>query len=119
MLSSDAMTRWEPRLSEAVLRESSRLRKFIRARVANEADVEDVLQDVFSELVEAHALMEPVRQVSAWLFRVARNRIIDRYRKQRPETLRIEAAEDEEAQRGARPTSERLNIRVHLGGELP
>lgn len=97
MLGSEAMTRKDRRLSEAVKREGGRLRNFIRARVPNEADVEDVLQDVFSEFVEADALMEPVRQVSAWLFRVARNRIIDRFRKKRPDTLPIEASTDDEA----------------------
>jgi RNA polymerase sigma factor (sigma-70 family) len=95
MLSSEAMTRRERRLSEAILRESGRLRRFIRARVANEADADDVLQDVFAEFVEFDALLEPVRQVSAWLYRVARNRIIDRYRRQRPETVPIDADADE------------------------
>jgi RNA polymerase sigma factor (sigma-70 family) len=75
------------RISEAVEREQSRLRTFIRRRVADESDVEDILQDVFSELVEMYRLMKPVRQVSAWLFRVARNRITDRFRKKRPEAL--------------------------------
>ena len=98
MLSSEAMDKSDRRLSEAFLRERSRLRNFIRGRVANEADVEDVLQEVFSELVEAHALMEPVRQMSAWLFRVARNRMIDRFRKQGVATLRIEKTGDEEGQ---------------------
>jgi RNA polymerase sigma factor (sigma-70 family) len=84
----------ERRLTETVVRERGRLRNFISARVTNAADVEDVLQDVFSELVEAEALMEPVRQVGAWLFRVARNRIIDRFRKQRSAPLRVEAPDD-------------------------
>jgi RNA polymerase sigma factor (sigma-70 family) len=97
MLSTGAMIEREQRLTETVVRERGRLRKFISARVANPADVEDVLQDVFSELVEAEELMEPVRQVSAWLFRVARNRIIDRFRKQRSEPLRVEPPEDDSA----------------------
>jgi RNA polymerase sigma factor (sigma-70 family) len=97
MLSAEAMSERERRLTEAVRRESGRLRAFIRARVANEADAEDVLQDVFSALVEADAVVEPVRQVTAWLFRVARNRIIDRFRRQRPQALRVAAGEEEAA----------------------
>ena len=75
------------RISEAMEREQSRLRKFIRRRVADEGDVEDILQDVFSELVETYRLMKPVEQVGAWLFRVARNRITDFFRKRRPEAF--------------------------------
>lgn len=99
MLSSEAMFKRDRRLSETFVRESARLRNFIRGRVPNEADVEDVLQDVFSEFLEDDAFMEPVRQVSAWLFRVARNRIIDRFRKQGVATLRKEATGDKETQR--------------------
>ncbi|MCZ6841781.1 MAG: sigma-70 family RNA polymerase sigma factor, partial [SAR324 cluster bacterium] len=98
MLSAEAMTIRERRISDAVRRESSRLRNFIRTRVPNEDDVEDVLQDVFSELVEVQSQLEPIRQVGAWLFRVARNRIIDRFRKQPPQTVRIEADVHEEDQ---------------------
>ena len=72
------------RISEAVEREQSRLRNFIRKRVRDERDAEDILQDVFYELVEAYRLMHPVEQVGAWLFRVARNRIVDLFRKKRP-----------------------------------
>ena len=75
------------RISEAVEREQSRLRNFIRRRVADEGDAEDILQDVFSELVETYRLMRPVEQVGSWLFRVARNRITDLFRKRRPEAL--------------------------------
>ncbi len=75
------MAEQDDRISKAFERERARLRKFIRRRVPNEADAEDVLQDVFSELVEAERLMQPLQQVGAWLFRVARNRIIDRFRK--------------------------------------
>jgi len=75
------------RISAEIEREGPRLRNFIRKRVANEADVEDVLQDVFSELVEAYRLMQPVEHVSAWLFRVARNRITDLFRKRKTESL--------------------------------
>jgi RNA polymerase sigma factor (sigma-70 family) len=68
------------RIEADVAREGSRLRQFIR-RYVDERDAEDVLQDVFSELVEAYRLMTPIEQVGAWLFRVARNRITDRFRK--------------------------------------
>ena len=74
------------RLSEAIARERSRLSNFVRRRVPDESDVEDILQDVFSELVQTYRLMKPVEQVGAWLFRVARNRITDYFRKRRPET---------------------------------
>src|SRR5258708_4884490 len=73
------------RISEAIQRERRRLFHFIRKRVDNEGDAEDILQDVFFELIEAYRLMKPVEQVGAWLYRVARNRIIDRFRKKRPE----------------------------------
>src|SRR6516165_1306534 len=76
------------RIAETFRQEQSRLRNFIRRRVADDADIEDILQDVFSELVEAYRLMQPIEQVGAWLFRVARNRIIDRFRKKRPEPFR-------------------------------
>ena len=77
----------EQRIAEVVEQEQSRLRNFIRKRVANKADAEDILQEVFYELVEAYRLMKPVELVSAWLFRVARNRIIDLFRKKEPEAL--------------------------------
>src|SRR5262245_5785729 len=64
-------------ISEAINREYSRLRSFIRRSVADQDDAEDILQDVFYELVEAYRMMKPVEQVTSWLFRVARNRIID------------------------------------------
>src|SRR5712691_6673700 len=75
------------RIVEAIGREQGRLWNFIRRRVANESDAEDILQDVFYELVQAYRLMKPVEQVSAWLYRVARNRIIDRFREKRPEAF--------------------------------
>jgi RNA polymerase sigma factor (sigma-70 family) len=71
------------RLSEVIEREYRRLFQFIRKRVGEQGDAEDILQDVFSELIEAYRLMQPIEQVGAWLYRVARNRIIDRFRKQR------------------------------------
>ena len=68
-------------LTETVEREQPRLRNFIRKRVLDDTEAEDILQEVFYELVHAYRLMKPVEQVGAWLFRVARNRIIDRFRK--------------------------------------
>lgn len=86
------------RISETIQREQLRLRNFIRRRVDDEGDAEDILQEVFFELVEAYRLMKPIEQVGAWLFRVARNRIIDLFRKRRPEALRNEgASKDEDA----------------------
>lgn len=70
-------------ISNAVEQQRSRLRNYIRRRVPDPSDVEDILQDVFFELVEAYRLMKPIKQVGAWLFQVARNRIIDRFRKKR------------------------------------
>ena len=78
------MTEQDQRITAAFAQEQGRLRNFIRRRVADETAVEDILQDVFYELVAAHRLMKPIEQVSAWLFRVARNRIIDLFRKKRP-----------------------------------
>jgi|SRR5579862_4563932 len=77
----------DARISEVLKREQARLRNFIRRRVADEGDAEDILQDVFYELVEAYRLMKPVEQATAWLYRVARNRIIDRFRKKKPVTF--------------------------------
>jgi RNA polymerase sigma factor (sigma-70 family) len=70
-------------ITAAVRRERSRLISFIRRSVRDPTDAEDILQDVFHEFVEAYRLPEPIEQVSAWLFRVARNRIVDRFRKKR------------------------------------
>jgi RNA polymerase sigma factor (sigma-70 family) len=75
------------RISEVVEREQSRLRSFIRRRVPDPRDAEDILQDVFHELVEANRLLMPIEHVTGWLFRVARNRITDLFRKKRPERL--------------------------------
>lgn len=71
------------RLSDVIQQEYRRLFQFVRRRVADQGDAEDILQDVFYELIEAYRLMQPIEQVGAWLYRVARNRIIDRFRKQR------------------------------------
>ncbi|HWY47068.1 MAG TPA: RNA polymerase sigma factor [Bryobacteraceae bacterium] len=72
------------RISEVIQQERLRLLNFIRKRVDDEGDAEDILQDVFYELTEAYRLMRPIEQVGAWLYRVARNRIIDRFRKKVP-----------------------------------
>jgi RNA polymerase sigma factor (sigma-70 family) len=82
-----AQDQQDRRISEAIGREEARLRSFIRKRVPDRLDVEDVLQDVFFELVEAYRLAKPIDQLGAWLFRVARNRITDLFRKRRPEPL--------------------------------
>jgi len=87
------------RISETFERERPRLRRFIRQRLEDENDTDDVLQDVFLELVEAYRVFQPFEQVSAWLFRVARNRIIDLFRKKKPVPLgdlSSSLAEDEE-----------------------
>src|SRR5580698_708409 len=81
-------------LAEIFRREQGRLRSFVRRRVADEGDAEDILQDVFFALVEANWLTRPVEQAGAWLFRVARNRIIDFFRKKRPVQFEDEGVED-------------------------
>ena len=73
--------------SDVAKRERSRLLSFIRRRVADPGDAEDILQDVFTELVEANRLLMPIEHVTAWLFRVARNRITDVFRKKKPENF--------------------------------
>jgi len=75
------------RITDAVKQEQSRLRNFIRRRVPDSRDAEDILQDVFSELVEANRLLMPIDHLTGWLFRVARNRITDLFRKKRPASL--------------------------------
>jgi RNA polymerase sigma factor (sigma-70 family) len=77
----------DQRISEVVDREQSRLRGFIRRRVPDPRDVEDVLQDVFYELVEANRMLMPIEHVTGWLFRVARNRITDLFRRKQPGSL--------------------------------
>jgi RNA polymerase sigma factor (sigma-70 family) len=78
------VARQDRRLVDTIRREQGRLRTFIRTRVADIDDAEDILQDVFCELVEAVRLMQPIEHASAWLFRVARNRITDLYRRRKP-----------------------------------
>src|SRR5512138_268242 len=80
----------DERISDVVNREWSRLRSFIRRRVPDPRDAEDVLQDVFSALVEANRLLMPIDHVTGWLFRVARNRITDMFRERSPEMLQVD-----------------------------
>src|SRR5215471_14058693 len=75
------------RITQTFERESSRLRNFIRKRIPDDSEVEDILQDVFYELVEAYRLMKPAGHMGAWLFTVARNRIIDFFRRKKPQPL--------------------------------
>jgi RNA polymerase sigma factor (sigma-70 family) len=84
------------RITEAVDREQSRLRSFIRRRVPDPRDAEDILQDVFAELVEANRMLMPIDHVTGWLFRVARNRITDLFRKKKPDRLADRAAGEDE-----------------------
>lgn len=86
----------DQRISEVVKRERSRLLNFIRRRVADPGDAEDVLQDVFYRLVEANRLLMPIEHVTGWLFRVARNRITDLFRKKEPENFSDLEVEDED-----------------------
>ncbi|MEP7244134.1 MAG: RNA polymerase sigma factor [Gammaproteobacteria bacterium] len=81
------LTDQDEQIAEAIRRERGRLRAFIRRRVLNDGDAEDILQDVFYELVAAYRSLKPLEEVSAWLFRVARNRIIDRFRRRKPTAL--------------------------------
>jgi RNA polymerase sigma factor (sigma-70 family) len=86
------------RLSETIARERGRLGHFIRQRVPDAGEAEDILQDVFFQFIEAYRLPTPIEQVGAWLFRVARNRIVDRFRKKREEPLApaMDGAEEDE-----------------------
>jgi len=84
------------RISEVVKREQSRLLNFIRRRVPDPRDAEDILQEVFFELVEANRLLMPIEHVTGWLFRVARNRITDLFRKKKPESFSDGAVADDE-----------------------
>jgi len=81
---------------DVVEREASRLRSFIRRRVADPRDAEDILQEVFYELVEANRLLMPIDHVTGWLFRVARNRIVDLFRKTKTERLSDVPASDDQ-----------------------
>ena len=92
-------TEQDRRISTVVKDEGARLRNFIRKRVADEADAEDILQEVFYEFVQTYRLMKPIEQAGAWLFRVARNRIIDRFRRRRHDPLQAAPPVDEAGER--------------------
>ena len=91
-----SMTERDRQISEIIAEERSRLRNFIRRRVADPRDAEDILQEVFYELLEANSLLMPIDHVTGWLFRVARNRIIDLFRKQKPERFSDNSVADED-----------------------
>jgi RNA polymerase sigma factor (sigma-70 family) len=92
------MTEQERQISEIIAEQRSRLRNFIRRRVPDPADAEDIVQEVFYKLVEANRLLMPIEHVTGWLFRVARNRITDLFRKKKPETFGGAAVEDEDGE---------------------
>jgi RNA polymerase sigma factor (sigma-70 family) len=89
------MTEQDRQISEVVAEQRSRLRNFIRRRVPDPSDAEDIVQEVFYELVEANRLLMPINHVTGWLFRVARNRITDLFRKKKPEIFSDAAIVDE------------------------
>jgi RNA polymerase sigma factor (sigma-70 family) len=93
-----SMNEQDDQISEIVAEERSRLRTFIRRRVADPADAEDILQEVFYKLVEANRLLMPIDHVTGWLFRVARNRITDLFRKRREVTFSDTGFEDEDGE---------------------
>src|SRR5438270_6065948 len=97
-LSINAMTEQDRKIAEIVVKERPRLRNFIRRRVADPSDVEDIVQDVFYRLVEANRLLMPIEHVTGWLFRVARNRITDLFRKKKPDLFSDAAVEDEDGE---------------------
>src|SRR5215470_9756832 len=94
--SIELMTEQDTRISEIVAKERSRLRNFIRRRVPDPWDTEDIVQEVFYELVAANRMLMPIEHVTGWLFRVARNRITDLFRKKKPENFSDAAIETEE-----------------------
>jgi RNA polymerase sigma factor (sigma-70 family) len=93
-----AMTEQDRRLSEIVTEQRSRLRNFIRRRVPDPSDAEDIVQEVFYELVEANRLLMPIEHVTGWLYRVARNRITDLFRKKKPEAFSDAAVEGDDGE---------------------
>ncbi|WP_321926376.1 RNA polymerase sigma factor [Paraburkholderia guartelaensis] len=94
---SHPMTDRDSDITATVVRERTRLVNFIRRRIGDADDAEDILQDVFSEFVQAYRLPAPIEQASAWLFRAARNRIIDRFRKKKEQPLPDLPGDDDEA----------------------
>lgn len=126
LVSTAAMTEQDRQISEIVQGQRGRLRNFIRRRVPDPADAEDIVQDVFYELVEANRLLMPIEHITGWLFRVARNRITDLFRKKREERFSDAAIEDEDGERlnfedllpSPDDGPEALLIRSALMGEL-
>jgi len=92
------MIEQDRQISDVIAKERSRLRSFIRKRVPNEADVEDLLQEVFSRLVEANRLLMPIDYVTGWLFTVARNLITDLFRRSTPESFADASRENDEGE---------------------
>ncbi len=92
------MTEQDLKLSEIIAEQRSRLRNFIRRRVPDPSDAEDIVQEVFYELVEANRLLVPIEHVTGWLYRVARNRITDLFRKKKPRPFSEVAVEDEDGE---------------------
>jgi RNA polymerase sigma factor (sigma-70 family) len=97
-LSVISMTEQDRQISEVVAEQRSRLRNFIRRRVPDPSDAEDIVQEVFYELVEANRLLMPIEHVTGWLFRVARNRITDLFRKKKTESLSDAAFEGDDGE---------------------
>jgi RNA polymerase sigma factor (sigma-70 family) len=95
---STVMSDQDRQIAGIVEEEGARLRNFIRRRVPNPSDAEDILQDVFYRLVEANRLLMPIEHVAGWLFSVARNRITDFFRKKKPELFSDTATEDDEGE---------------------
>src|ERR1700677_4455907 len=94
-MSATSMIEQDRQIAEVIAEQRPRLRSFIRKRVPNEDDAEDLLQEVFYELVQAHRLLQPIDYVTGWLFQVARNRITDLFRKKKPEPFADRALEDD------------------------
>jgi RNA polymerase sigma factor (sigma-70 family) len=99
LLRITSMTEQDRQISEIIADERSRLGNFIRRRVPDPSDVEDILQEVFYELVQANRLLMPIDHVTGWLFRVARNRITDLFRRKEPESFSDAAVESEDGER--------------------
>jgi RNA polymerase sigma factor (sigma-70 family) len=97
-LSVATMTEQDRHIAEVVAEQRSRLRNFIRRRVPNPADADDIVQEVFYELVEANRLLMPIEHITGWLYRVARNRITDLFRKKKPEPFSEAAVEGEDGE---------------------
>src|SRR6202047_3913983 len=98
-VSVTSMIEQDRQISEIIAERRSRLRNFIRRRVPDPSDAEDIMQEVFYELVEANRLLMPINHVTGWLFRVARNRITDLFRKKKPEIFSDTAATDQDGER--------------------